>query len=127
MKYYLIVINFKYCSCACNCAFSDKNTYMYTSTHRQHNAAHNSYCHIHVSTVSRDSVVGIATSYGLDDRGVGVRAPAGSRIFSASSRPVLGPTKLHIQCVPRAPSPGVKRPGREADESPSASAEVEKI
>jgi hypothetical protein len=25
----------------------------------------------------RDSVVGIATSYGLDDRGVGVRVPVG--------------------------------------------------
>jgi hypothetical protein len=30
--------------------------------------------------MSRDSVVGIATSYGLDDRGVGVRVPVGSRI-----------------------------------------------
>jgi hypothetical protein len=29
---------------------------------------------------SRDRVVGIATSYGLDDRGVGVRVPVGSRI-----------------------------------------------
>jgi hypothetical protein len=26
---------------------------------------------------SRDSLVGIATSYGLDDRGVGVRVPVG--------------------------------------------------
>jgi hypothetical protein len=26
---------------------------------------------------SRDSVVGIAASYGLDDRGVGVRVPVG--------------------------------------------------
>jgi hypothetical protein len=30
---------------------------------------------------SRDSVVGIATGYGLDDREVGVRVPVGSRIF----------------------------------------------
>jgi hypothetical protein len=30
---------------------------------------------------SRDSVVGIATGYGLDDRGVEVRVPVGSRIF----------------------------------------------
>jgi hypothetical protein len=29
---------------------------------------------------SQDSVVGIATGYGLDDRGVGVRVPVGSRI-----------------------------------------------
>jgi hypothetical protein len=37
--------------------------------------------------VSRDSVVGITTSYGLDDRGVGVRIPVGSRIFTSSNRP----------------------------------------
>jgi hypothetical protein len=30
---------------------------------------------------SRDSVVGTATGYGLDDRGVGVRVPVRSRIF----------------------------------------------
>jgi hypothetical protein len=36
---------------------------------------------------SRDSIVGIATSYGLDDKGVGVRVPVGSRIFSSSRRP----------------------------------------
>jgi hypothetical protein len=36
---------------------------------------------------SRDSVVGIATTYGLDDRGVGVRVPVGSRIFSSPNRP----------------------------------------
>jgi hypothetical protein len=36
---------------------------------------------------SRDSVVGIATSYGLDDPGVGVRVPVGSRIFSYPDRP----------------------------------------
>jgi hypothetical protein len=30
---------------------------------------------------SRNSVVGIATGYGLDDQGVGVRVPVGTRIF----------------------------------------------
>jgi hypothetical protein len=35
----------------------------------------------------RDSSVGIATGYGLDDRGVGVRVQVGSRIFSSPSRP----------------------------------------
>jgi hypothetical protein len=44
----------------------------------------------------RDSAVGIATSYGLDDRGVGVRVPVGSRIFSSSRRPdrLCGPLNL---------------------------------
>jgi hypothetical protein len=43
--------------------------------------------------ISRDSVVGIATGNGLDDRGVGVRVPVGSRIFSSPRRPdrLLGP------------------------------------
>jgi hypothetical protein len=33
------------------------------------------------------SVVGIATGYGLDDRGVELRVPVGSRIFSSPRRP----------------------------------------
>jgi hypothetical protein len=66
---------------------------------------------------SLDRAVGIATGYGLDDRGVGVRVPVGSRIFlfSASCRPVLGSTQPPIQWIVEALSPGVKRPGREAD------------
>jgi hypothetical protein len=45
---------------------------------------------------SRDSVVGIATGYGLDDRGVEVRVPVGSRIFSSPRRPdwLWGPPNL---------------------------------
>jgi hypothetical protein len=45
---------------------------------------------------SRDSAVGIATGYGLDDRGVGVRVPVGSRIFSSPRRPdrLWGPPNL---------------------------------
>jgi hypothetical protein len=66
-------------------------------------------------------------SYGLDDWGVGVRVPVGWRIFPKSSRPVLGPAQPPIQWVPGAFSPEVKWPGREADYSPPASAEVKKI
>jgi hypothetical protein len=36
---------------------------------------------------SRDSVVGIATGYGLDDQGVGVRVPEGSIILIFARRP----------------------------------------
>jgi hypothetical protein len=36
---------------------------------------------------SRDSAVGIATGYGLNDRGFGVRVPIGSRVFSSPRRP----------------------------------------
>jgi hypothetical protein len=75
-----------------------------------------------------NSVVGIPTGYGLDDRGVGVRVPVGSRIFSSTlSRPALGPTQPPIQWVPGAVSPGVRRQGREADHSASTSADVKKM
>jgi hypothetical protein len=76
---------------------------------------------------SQDSVVGIATGYGLDDRGVIVRVPVGSRIFSTLSRPALEPTQPSIQWVLGALSLGVKRPGHEADHSPPTSAEVKKM
>jgi hypothetical protein len=44
----------------------------------------------------RVSEVGIATSYGLDDRGIGVQVPVGSRIFSSPRRPkrLWGPPNL---------------------------------
>ncbi|PNF35818.1 hypothetical protein B7P43_G09411 [Cryptotermes secundus] len=57
----------------------------------------------------RDSAVGIATSFWLNDRGASVRVPVRSIIFTSL-------------CF----SPGVKRPGREADGSPPTSAEVKK-
>jgi hypothetical protein len=44
----------------------------------------------------RDSVVGIAIGYGLDDRGVGVRVPVGSKILSSPRRrdQLWGPSNL---------------------------------
>jgi hypothetical protein len=72
---------------------------------------------------SRDSAVGTATGYGLDDRGVGVRVPVGSML----PRPALGPTQPHIHWVTGALSPGVKRPGHDADYSAPASADVKKM
>jgi hypothetical protein len=48
-------------------------------------------------------------------------------LFSTSSRPTLGPTRLSIQWAPGALSPGVKRPGCEAGHSPPSSAEVKKM
>jgi hypothetical protein len=45
---------------------------------------------------SRDSVIGIAIGYGLDNRGVGVRVPVGSRIFTSLQSPdrLWGPPSL---------------------------------
>jgi len=45
-------------------------------------------------------------------------------LFSTESRPALGP-EPPIQGVPGALPPGVKRPDREADHSPTSSAEFE--
>jgi hypothetical protein len=69
------------------------------------------------------------TSYGLDDRVVGVPSPGRVKnfLFSKSSRPALRSTQPPIQWVPGALSPGVKRPGREVDRSPPTSAEVKKM
>jgi hypothetical protein len=77
---------------------------------------------------SRDSAVGIATGYGLDGLRVRVRVLVGHNFLSStSSRPVLGPTQPPVQWLPGALSLGVKRPGREADHAPSASAEAKKM
>jgi hypothetical protein len=77
---------------------------------------------------SRNSAVGIATAYGLDDRGVGVRGPVESRIFSPQRRPdrLLDPSSLLSNGYRGALSPVVKRTGREADHSPPTSAVVKK-
>jgi hypothetical protein len=47
-------------------------------------------------------------------------------LFSTSSRLALGPAQPPIQWVPGALSPGVKRPGCDADHSPPTSAEAKK-
>jgi hypothetical protein len=62
-------------------------------------------------------VVGIGTGYVLDGRGVGVRVPVGSRMFSTSSRPALRPTQLPIQWVP----------GREAELVPRSTKRVSTV
>jgi hypothetical protein len=46
---------------------------------------------MHCVTVDRDSVVGVATRYGLDGPGIE---------FSHPSRPVLGRTQTPVQWVP---------------------------
>jgi predicted ferric reductase len=77
---------------------------------------------------SRDSVVGIATGYGLDDRRVGVRIPVVSRIFTSQRRPdrLWSPPNL-LSNGYRGPFPRLKRPDRKGDHSPPASVEVKKM
>jgi hypothetical protein len=68
------------------------------------------------------------SEYGLDDRSIGVRFPAGAKDFSSSLCVQTGSGTHPASCtmVPGVLSPGVKaRPGRDADHSPLSSAEVE--
>jgi hypothetical protein len=76
---------------------------------------------------SRDSSVGIALGYGLDDRGSRVQFTAGAGNFSLHHRLQngSGPHPASYPTVPGALSLGVKRPGREADHSPPSGAEVQ--
>jgi hypothetical protein len=75
---------------------------------------------------NRDSSVGIATGYGLDDQGFRFRVPVESEIFFPTLRPhqLWGPPSL-ISIGYRG-LPGRKRPVREADHSPPAIAKVKK-
>jgi hypothetical protein len=74
----------------------------------------------------RDSSVGIALGYGLDNRGSRVRFPAGAGNFSLHHR-VQNGSGAHPASYPmgiRGSFSGGKRPGREADHSPPSSAQV---
>jgi hypothetical protein len=75
---------------------------------------------------SRDSSVGIALGYGLENWGLGFNSWQGLGIFffTIMSRTALGPTQPPIQWVPGALSLGVKRLVCEADHSPPSSAKV---
>jgi hypothetical protein len=74
------------------------------------------------TTRRRDSVIGIATSYGLDDRGVGVRVPVGSLLHVVQTRSVAYPAPYPMGTG--SSFPGVKWPGCEAYHSPPASVDV---
>jgi hypothetical protein len=67
------------------------------------------------------------SDYGLDDRAIGVRSPAGAKDFSSILCVQTG-SEAHQASSPMGtggPFPGGKaRPGRDADHSPPSSAEV---
>jgi hypothetical protein len=77
---------------------------------------------------SRVSSGSIVSDYGLDDRAIGVRSPAGAKDFSYSLCVQSGSGAQPASCtmVPGVLSLGVKaRPGRDADHSRPSSAEVD--
>jgi hypothetical protein len=73
--------------------------------------------YLYIASRLWNSVVGIAAGYGLDDRGVGVRVPVGSRMFSPTGS---GVQPIPIQWIPETLTPG-------GDHSPPASAKVKKM
>jgi hypothetical protein len=77
---------------------------------------------------SRGSSGSIVSDYGLDDRAIGVRPPAGAEDFPSNLCVQTG-SGAHPASSPvgtGSPFPGGKaRPGRDADHSPPSSAEVE--
>jgi hypothetical protein len=60
--------------------------------------------------MSRDSVASIANSYGLEDRGIGVKRPGRVKnfLFSVISKPALMSAQPPIQWVPGVLSLGGK-------------------
>jgi hypothetical protein len=77
---------------------------------------------------SRGSSDSIVSDYGLDDRAIGVRSPAGAKDFSSILCVQTGSEAHPASCTmgTGGPFPGANaRPGRDADHSPPSSAEVE--
>jgi hypothetical protein len=82
----------------------------------------------HILFKINTSLIGgsILSDYGLDDRAIGVRSPAGAKDFSSSLCVQTGSGAHPASCtIPGVLTPGVKaRPGRDADHSPPYNAEV---
>jgi hypothetical protein len=82
------------------------------------------YAYLHRNRVSSDSTV---SDYGLDDRAIGARSPAGANDFPSILCVQTGSGAHPASCTmgTGGPFPGDKaRPGRNADHSPLSSAEV---
>jgi hypothetical protein len=82
---------------------------------------------MYICLQSRVSSGSIVSDYGLDDRAIGVRTPAGAKDFSSSLSVQTGSGAHPASCTmgTGGPFPGVKaRPGRDADHSPPSSAKV---
>jgi hypothetical protein len=85
-------------------------------------------CFTYVLLRSRGSSVSIVSGYGLDDRTIEVRSPAGAKDFSSilCVQTGSGAHPASYTMGTGGPFPGGKaRPGRGADHSPPSSAEVE--
>jgi hypothetical protein len=78
--------------------------------------------------MSRVSSGSIVSDFGLDDRAIGVRSPAGAKDFTSILCVQTGYGAYPASCTmgTGGPFPGDKAlPGRDADHSPPSSAEVD--
>jgi hypothetical protein len=76
------------------------------------------------SYLTAQSVKRWATGWTIGVLGFDPRRGLGIFLFTTASRTVLVPAQLPIQWIPGVLSLVVKRPGREADHSPSSCVEV---
>jgi hypothetical protein len=80
-----------------------------------------------ITFMTRGSSVSIVSDYGLDDRAIGIRSPAGEADFSSylCVQTGSGAHPASYTVGTGSPFPGGKaRPGRDAGHSPPSSAEV---
>jgi hypothetical protein len=82
------------------------------------------FCLITSTIQSRSSSASIMTRRRDGQPGFDSRQGQGIFLFSTASKLALGSTQPLIQWVSRALSPGVERPGSEADHSPPSGVEV---
>jgi hypothetical protein len=82
---------------------------------------------LHFRLSSRDSSVGIAPDYGLDDRGGRSSSSSGVKNFLHVVQTGSGSHPASYLMGTGRFSRGAKRPGRETDNSPPTSAEVKKM
>jgi hypothetical protein len=80
------------------------------------------HCMYHFLIGSRVSSGSIVSDYGLDDRAIGVRSPAGAKDFSSSLCVQTGSGAHPASCAMG--TGGKARPRRDAEHSPPSSAEV---
>jgi hypothetical protein len=76
---------------------------------------------------SRDSIVGVATCYGLENRGVGVRVPVRSQILLHVIQTGSGAYPASYPVGTEGSFRGGKAAGRELDQSPATNAEAKKM
>jgi hypothetical protein len=79
---------------------------------------------LRMGSKSCDSSIDVATGLRAGRSGFDFRLGLGIFLFATVTRPTLRPSQSPVRWVAGAVSPGVKRPGLEADHSPPSSAEA---